>query len=309
MNSGLKIVTMLGIGINISKYQSSGAQALTGDFESAVHAYSFRELDGYSGPVARIRRSSDNVEADFKANEFTDGTLLTWIGAGNGYLTVWYNQQTSVGGNVLQTTAGSQGFVVISGALITLGGLPAVRSQTGIAPFETVTEGVKNYETSSIQCDITQLVSARIEKPQSSGNRVLELHYQFPTNGIRGIIYVLDANNRHRRYINGNLGQSDPGYVYTNTHCLFRNCLRLTDNTTTTSGRADYSIDADGLVSTGTVVCATTNIPASPSRLTMFTVPNPTGDTWINEIIHIPSFFGGNQTAIMTNMNTYYSIY
>jgi len=50
------------------------------DTETAAAAYSLRNLStSYSGSVVRVRRSSDNAEADFTATEILDGTLTDWV--------------------------------------------------------------------------------------------------------------------------------------------------------------------------------------------------------------------------------------
>ena len=47
----------------------------------ASAAYSLRDLNDKAGnsKVVRVRRSSDNAEADFKAKEVSDGTLVDWV--------------------------------------------------------------------------------------------------------------------------------------------------------------------------------------------------------------------------------------
>ena len=64
--------------------------------------YSLRLITGYSGPVVRLRRSSDNAQQDFytDANQsyFTTGagntgtSYTTWVGANTAYVVIWYDQ-------------------------------------------------------------------------------------------------------------------------------------------------------------------------------------------------------------------------
>ena len=65
------------------------------DTADAAAAYSLRNLKtSYTGSVIRVRRSVDNAEADFTADEITDGTLLAWVGntaSDNGFVTTWYD--------------------------------------------------------------------------------------------------------------------------------------------------------------------------------------------------------------------------
>ena len=96
-------------------------KGLLDEFTGAAAAYSLRDLTFLRGnPVIRVRRSSDNTESDFTATEVSDGTLATWVGAGNnGFVRTWYDQS----GNNLhaqQTTQVAQPKLVDSVAGLTL---------------------------------------------------------------------------------------------------------------------------------------------------------------------------------------------
>lgn len=57
--------------------------------------YSFRKLSSqYSGAAIKVRRSSDDVEKDigFSGRFFDIGDLLAFVGSGNGYVKIWYDQ-------------------------------------------------------------------------------------------------------------------------------------------------------------------------------------------------------------------------
>ncbi len=72
-----------------------GGSAETGllvDYPNASGAYSLRNLISTNTSVVRVRRSSDNAEQDFSATEITDGTLTTFTGANDGFVTTWYDQ-------------------------------------------------------------------------------------------------------------------------------------------------------------------------------------------------------------------------
>jgi hypothetical protein len=101
----------------------------------AQFAYSLRRLrSGYSGPVVQVRRSNDNAEANFNADEVANGTLAAWVGAGNnGLVKTWYDQSLN-GFHVEQGTSGNQPTIVSSGSLITDSGKPAVQfaASTGL---------------------------------------------------------------------------------------------------------------------------------------------------------------------------------
>lgn len=88
--------------------------------QTGVAAFSFRKLfASYSGNAIRVRRSSDNSEQDvgFGSDGHLDyATLLSFCGAGSGYIKTWYDQGDG-GLNATQSTAGSQPRIVDSGSL------------------------------------------------------------------------------------------------------------------------------------------------------------------------------------------------
>ena len=111
---------------------------------SAAAAYAVNKLRAaYSGYFVRIRRSSDNAEADFGddgtgwitsssvaangSNPILDGqSLATFFLAVNGFVVTAYNQSGSATGNATQRSASYQPQIVSSGSLVTQNGVPAM---------------------------------------------------------------------------------------------------------------------------------------------------------------------------------------
>lgn len=101
-------------------------QFLLDFFGEAAASYSVRKLNGrYRGPAIRVRRSSDNTETDifFSGEDLNTASLLSFVGAGNGFVTVWFDQ-SGFGRHAIQSTAASQPIIVSSGSLLTRGGRP-----------------------------------------------------------------------------------------------------------------------------------------------------------------------------------------
>lgn len=107
-----------------------------GDFVGAMdpftfpwRAYSLRRLLAlYTGPLVRVRRSSDDTTLDigFDVDGDLDTTaLLAFTGAGNGFVDRWYDQ-TGGGANLEQGTTTAQPSIVTAGVVNTLDSLPAV---------------------------------------------------------------------------------------------------------------------------------------------------------------------------------------
>ena len=107
--------------LDIRELDSNGER--TGDLVEAAAAYSLRNLSAsYTGSVVEVRRSSDDAEDSFTAAEVADGTLVTWVGAGNdGFVKNWYDQSGN-NNHATQGTDASQPKIVDSGSLVS-GGL------------------------------------------------------------------------------------------------------------------------------------------------------------------------------------------
>lgn len=102
-------------------------------YPNAAVAYSLRKLrTAYTGNAIRVRRSVDNAEQDigFIGNDLDTASLLTFCGAGNGFVTTWYDQSTT-GVNLTQITASIQPAIVRNGVLITENGKVAINDTIG----------------------------------------------------------------------------------------------------------------------------------------------------------------------------------
>lgn len=102
----------------------------------ASRAFSVRRTrTSYDGPLMRIRRSSDDAEADFypdldgilSLNSLNGSSvdLSTWISTDNGFVTIWYDQSL-FGADASNSTTTEQPQVVSSGSLVTEGGVVAI---------------------------------------------------------------------------------------------------------------------------------------------------------------------------------------
>lgn len=112
----------------------ASAAYFTDLFGVPAAAYSLRKLSPnsvYSGAAIRVRRSSDNTEQDinFVSSNPNAGidtaALTTFVGANNGFVTTWYNQNGSAN-HFTQTSGSEQPRIVNAGTIELLGGLPCV---------------------------------------------------------------------------------------------------------------------------------------------------------------------------------------
>lgn len=100
--------------------------ALLDTYPGAMGAWSLRRLSGSITDVVRVRRSSDNAEADFTADAVADGQLTAWVGSDNDGFVVTLYDQSGNGHAAVQPAAGKQPKVVQSGVLVTDGGKPSI---------------------------------------------------------------------------------------------------------------------------------------------------------------------------------------
>lgn len=92
------------------------------------YAYSLRKLSSnYNGNCIRVRRDLDNAELDigFLENSIDSTSLLSFVGTGNGFITIWYDQSLN-NKNQIQTLNSAQPKIVSSGNVILENGLPTI---------------------------------------------------------------------------------------------------------------------------------------------------------------------------------------
>lgn len=119
----------LNLGIIASSRTTSGGSLLLDIYPSAAAAFSLRKLrTAYTGAAIRVRRSSDNTETDigFVANELDTVALLSFVGANNGFVTIWYDQSGN-GRNGVQATTTNQPTIVTLGVVETVNTKPSIK--------------------------------------------------------------------------------------------------------------------------------------------------------------------------------------
>ena len=109
-------------------WEKAGGGSYLLDTYPAAAAYSLSKLSGsYTGAAIRVRRSSDDVEQDigFDGNDLDTTSLLNFVGAGDGYVTTWYDQSGNFQDG-LQSSASLQPKIVLTGAVIMKDTKPAL---------------------------------------------------------------------------------------------------------------------------------------------------------------------------------------
>lgn len=91
-----------------------------GLYPTPLAHYALGNRYGWNQTVLRARRASDNVEADFKGFEVSNGVLRAWAG-GNAFVVTLYDL-TGNGHDITQATSTNQPTIVMSGVLMTAAG-------------------------------------------------------------------------------------------------------------------------------------------------------------------------------------------
>lgn len=99
---------------------------LLDNYTGAAAAWSSTQIKTGATNYVRVRRSSDNLEADFTYTEASDGTLLAFVGANDGYVTTWYDG-TGGTNHAVQTTVLLQPKIVEAGVLVTKNGKVGIK--------------------------------------------------------------------------------------------------------------------------------------------------------------------------------------
>ena len=121
--------------------------SITSATACAVYGFKLQNAS-YDGPVAQIRRSSDNTTSEFYATSAgvlgtaiggsSGVTLAAWLGGSTGYVAKWYDQ-TGRGNHLTQATTASQPLVVQSDSTTFVRFNSATATLSGLNAFPTST--------------------------------------------------------------------------------------------------------------------------------------------------------------------------
>ena len=276
---------MIGVGTTIFLVRpqtfASGVSYLL-DTYSTDTAYSLRALSSSTTNVVRVRRSSDNSESDFTADEITDGTLTTWTGANDGFVTKWYNQGTA--GSTydgVQTTAANQPKLVSSGVVLTApNGQPAMQGDGTNDEFSLA----NTYTLTA-----TDMTVATVYSRASTGINSTPIG-QTSTNAFYVAAWLTNDNIQH--------SESTARVVATSDTATGDFIFFAWDDGT----NINYYRNGSSLYS-----AAYTNVGTTWTGLLCLSSLHHNG--YIQEVIRWGSDVSANRTDIESDINTHYSIY
>lgn len=279
-------------------FMSGSSPLLLDLYPGAAAAYSVRKLrTAYSGSAIRVRRSSDNTEQDigFSSDNLDTSSLTSFCGAGNGFITTWYDQSGNAR-NAIQTTAASQPQIVSSGSVITTNGKPA-------AQFDGTNDNLRYNSNLFLGAGSRTILS--VYKPNNATGTFTYSMFGQSFNGSPGGFTLLQSRTAFVTgdpYFAGFAADLGNGLTTPNTSqklaqfnyngttgYLYKN------NSLITSANITLNAQSTGLIYIGA--------SDSAGLLQEFANAN------IQESIAWTSNQDANTTGISTNINTYYGIY
>lgn len=143
--------------------------ALLGSYGTGIYtAVSLRKVnDSYLGSCIKVRRSSDDTTQDigFDSNGDLDtSSLLSFVGAGDGFVEVWYIQD-STGPDFQALSHTIQPRIVDNGSLVEIDGRPAIEFTEA---QEMVAAGIGSFTSLSI------FVVSKANTSATSGARIVD---------------------------------------------------------------------------------------------------------------------------------------
>lgn len=261
--------------------------SLLSTYTGASAAYSLRALNGsYQGPLVRVRRSSDNKEANIYAlynGQLDVNAIQTFCSGTDGFVALWYDQSGN-GRNASQAIAANQPQIVSGGTIITWLGKPAI-------DYDGVGDGLQTSGFSSI--NISVFIAAQSESTGAG--------YYFDGVGSnnRMGMYSNFGTTQYQLFTTSNTGSINTVNAIRLLPAGSANVLSIIKNSST----VNIYENSFALV-TGTVTSDPINLLTIGSRFNF--VDNYSN--FYREIIIYPIDQSSNRIAIENNIISYYNI-
>jgi hypothetical protein len=282
---GIQVSTNLGQ-YGITAPQSTSAPLLLDLYSGASAAYSVRKLSStYTGSALRVRRSSPSAEQDigFVGEDLDIASLLTFVGAGDGFVVTWYDQSGN-GNNATKTTAADQPQIVSSGSVITENSKPTISFLSGLSGLDFST-----FSANSVT--MFMIVKAKNDPPIQSNSGFVKFGTETSANHFpwqSGDIYDGAFSSTRR-----NVGNPTTALNQLNLY-----------NVLSTSTEWTARLNESQIYTTLTNTVAINANPKIGSKDVRYGM-----DNFITELIIYPSNQSSNRSGIETNINAHYSIY
>ena len=287
---GTTQVNKVYLGSNLAWEKSS--PLLLDLYPNAASAYSLRKLrTAYAGSAIRVRRSSDNAEQDinFVGNELDTASLLSFVGAGNGTISVWYDQ-SGEGFDVTQVAVTNQPFIVLAGSLVEENGKPSIYFN---GTNELISQSNTNYGTSSRSL----FLASKLNEAVSTRGIVSLTNLSDGAGRLWIITPEIAARANTYTWISSTPLPSDNLSILSN---IYTSGLLLSGNSMWLNGNGIVrTAGANGVVNTSIGKLYIGNNGLGGGRINAF----------ISEFVAYQSDQTGNRLSIESNINSHYTIY
>ena len=270
-------------------------------YSGARAAYSLRKLrTAYTGYAIRVRRSSDNTSQDigFDANGTLDTVaLLAFVGAGNGFVSIWYDQVGSA--NFTQSSSANQPQIVSSGSVELDNGKPTISygTQSNTWYLTSPASFLANTPSPISMFNVWRirnwgLANGGVFAPTTGNSKGLEILQLAVINRIT----ALRINN-----VLKNDDNSTSAYLWNNDQ------TSLTTINMLSSSVSAYKNGSSVLLTNTAGISQINNINDTYS----IGAYSSTYPSWMNqqEMIFFTVDQTSNRTGIESNINSFYSIY
>ena len=282
-------------------------------FSRATCAFSLRQIvPDYTGNCVKVRRSSDNGEADIG---FTDTGVLDQTallahtgtsGSDTGYIVTWYDQGP-YGMNGTQSTAAQQPVIVSAGAVVVSNSKPSIQFG-GVTWLKSV---VRVQYTPNTQCWNNKTGSP------TAGLAVCEL-----TVGGEMLMGTAVTGDSYSYRYGDNIGAyGTSGNIYfrrvqaTNSVGVVLDSSAALVNNTLSIAWWNYDGTTTGISTNGGSEVTTTTAPNSVVSYTQQCIGSGNGsgyDSWegkISELVVYKVGRASQKASILANVNTFYGTY
>lgn len=274
---------------NTISVTTSAPSLLLDLYPSAAAAYSVRLLrTAYTGSAIRVRRSSDNAEQDigFSGGNLDTSALTSFCGAGNGFVTTWYDQSGNAR-NATQTTAANQPQIVSSGSVINENSKPSLQ-------FDGSNDMMK-FNGSGTSASNSLFVVSKCSNLSASYQTICSIGDIRP---IDAFCYMLFGGGFNNRTVYSDIASSLDGARTTNQELVAIDAASL---------NISMFVNNASVTLTNSARTLTTNL--NDLQIGNDSQYNDRFTGVIQEIVLYQTAKTSNISAINTNINSYYGIY
>jgi hypothetical protein len=276
-----------------------GCSLLFNSYGGAATGLSLRKLDcSYSGSCIRVRRSSDNAEQDigFSGNVLDQAAMEAFVGTGgsdDGFVVAWYDQSGN-GNSAFQATSTKQPKIMDNGVTLLMNGLPTMLFD-GTDDFLSISEFI-----------IDAYLSLYLVLHASNSAKPMFTEHSLDVGVIPGFFFYGSSNSSW--YVKRPAGSEFAFGVSNWLSSVTGEGLALADLQYNGAGAyyADNVVQSNGAVSGSAVpnVSATDDLYIfSRAGSAIFT------EGYLSEYILYDSDQTANRSSIVTNINTFYTIF